>query len=155
MGKLIFPLILIGEWILFFNVFLLVLALNIINFVNVVYVDTAGEEPITITTSTASFIQTVLLVVGLCLVCFLYTKYFTGNGFYKRFKASAWGILFGLNSISCLGYLLMWYGFDGFDLHNTELILLLFIILVSVFLTIHIIKKARDSSIKHFTNAAD
>ncbi|WP_093277033.1 hypothetical protein [Psychrobacillus sp. OK032] len=145
MGKIIFPLIFIGEWILYFYVFLLVLALNIIYFVNVVYVDTAGEDPITITTSTASFIQTVLtvlLVVGLCIACFLYTKYFAGEGFYKRFKASAWGILFALNSIGSLGYLLMWYGFDGFDLRNTELILLLFIILVSVFLTIHIIKNS-------------
>lgn len=120
-----------------FYVFLLVLAFNIISFVNVIYVDTSGEEPITITTSTStsSFIQTVLLVVGLCVVCFLYTKYFAGNGFYKRFKASAWGILFALNLIGCLSYLLMWH---EFDFHNTDLILLLFIILVSVFLTIHI-----------------
>ena len=144
MKKLIFPLIFIGEWILFFYIFLLVLAFNIINFVNVLYVDTSGEEPNTITTSTSSFIQLVLLVLGLCVVCFLYTKYFAGNGFYKRFKASAWGILFALNSIGCLGYLLMWYGFDGFDLRNTELILLLFIILVSVFLTIHIITKSKN-----------
>jgi len=90
--KLIFPLIFIGEWILFFYVFLLVLAFNIISFVNFVYVDTE-EKPITITASTSSFIQTVLLVVGLCVVCFLYTKYFAGNGFYKRFKASAWNFI--------------------------------------------------------------
>ena len=141
MKKLIFPLIFIGEWILFFYVFLLVLVFHIISFVNFVYVDTSEEKPITITVSTLSFIQTVLLVVGLCVVCFLYTKYFAGNGFYKRFKASAWGILFTLNSIGCLGYFLMWY---GFDLHNTELILLLFTTIASVFLTIHILVQSKN-----------
>lgn len=144
MKKLISPIIFIGEWILFFYIFLLVLAFHIISFVNIVYVDMSWEEPITITTSTSSFIQTILLVVGLSVVCFLYTTYFAGNGLYKRFKASAWGILFVLNLMGCLGYLLMWYGFDGFDLHNTDLILLLVIILVSVFLTIHIIAKSKN-----------
>ncbi len=140
--KVIFPIIFIGEWILYYYVILLVLVFNMINFTNVLYVDMAWEQPITITTS---FIQLVLLVVSLSLVCFLYTKYFAGNGFYKRFKAFAWGTLFALNSLACLGYLLIWYGIDQFDLRNMELNLLLLIILASVFLTMQIITKLNQT----------
>lgn len=139
--KVIIPLIYVGEWILYFYVLLLVLSYNFINLANVIYVDTPGEVPITITTSISAFIQSLLLVIGLCAICFLYTKYFTGNGFFKLIKVYAWGILFALNSVSCFGYFLIWYGFDGFDMRNTELALLLLIILVSVTLTMHIITR--------------
>ena len=141
MKRLIFPLIFISEWILFFCVFLLVLAFNLINISNALFVDMSWEEPSIITASTASFIRLIALVFGLGIVCFLYTKHFTGEGLYKRIKSLAWGSLFAINSIGCFGYLLIWYKFNWFDLRNTELNLLLFIILVSVFLTIHISKK--------------
>lgn len=139
--KVIIPLIFVAEWILYFYVLLLVLAYNFINLANVLYVDTPGEVPITITTSTSVFIQSLLLVLSLCVICFLYTKYFTGKGFFKLFKAYAWAILFALNSVRSFGYFLIWYGVDGFDLRNTELILLLLIILASVTLTMHIVRK--------------
>lgn len=72
MKKLIFPILIIGEWILYFYVILLVLGFHLVNIANVIYVDTAGEEPILITTSISSFVQTGLLVSGLSVACFLY-----------------------------------------------------------------------------------
>ncbi|MGN7477979.1 hypothetical protein ACTHOQ_08980 [Solibacillus silvestris] len=144
MRRFFFPIIFIGEWILFFYVSLLILILTIINLANVIYVDMSWEEPITIISSTTAFIQLVLLVAGLSIVCFLYIKHFAGEGLYKRVKAAAWGILFSLNLVSCISYLLIWYRHNEFDIYNIELILLLFIILVSVFLMLHIIKKSNE-----------
>lgn len=135
MKKLIVPIFYIGEWILFCCILLMILAFNIMNMVNIIYVDTPGEVPLAATTSTTTFIQFVLLVLGLGFVCFLYIKYFAGDGLYKRFKAFAWGILYVLNLIACLGYLVIWYGFVGFDLRNTELVFLLCVIFVSIVLT--------------------
>ena len=142
MKKFVLPLIFISEWILFFTVSLLVLTFNMINFTNVLFVDMAWEEPVTVTTSTASFFQLVMLVIIGSFVCFMYTNYFTGTGIYKRLKAYAWGILFAVNALACLGYLLMWYDISEFTLRNTELNLLLLVLLVSVVLTMHIMTKS-------------
>ena len=139
--KFLYPIVFIGEWILFYYVILLVLVFNMSNFANVLFVDMAWEEPVTITTSTSSFFQLVLLVLSVGLVCFLYTNYFTGTGLYKRFKAYAWGILFALNSLACFGYLFIWYDINQFDLRNTELNLLLLILLASILLTLQIITR--------------
>lgn len=140
--KFLYPIVFIGEWILFFYVILLVLVFNTSNFANVLFVDMDWEEPITITTSTSSFFQLVLLVVSVGLVCFLYTNYFTGTGFYKRFKAYAWGILFAFNSLACFGYLFIWYDINEFDLRNTELNLLLLVLVASILLTIQIMTRS-------------
>lgn len=140
--KFVLPIVWISEWILFFTVILLVLTFNMTNFTNVLFVDLAWEEPITITTSTASFFQLVLLVIIVSFVCFMYTNYFTGTGIYKRFKAYAWGILFALNGLACFSYLLMWYDISQFNLRNTELNLLLLVLLASVLLTIQIITRS-------------
>ena len=141
--KFLYPIVFIGEWILFYYVILLVLVFNMSNFANVLFVDMEWEEPITITTSTSSssFFQLVLLVVSVGLVCFLYINYFTGTGFYERFKAYAWGIVFAFNSLACIGYLLISYDINQFDLRNTELNLLLLILLVSILLTMQIITR--------------
>lgn len=143
--KFLFPVVFISEWILFFTVSLLVLTFNMINFTNVLFVDMAWEEPVTVTTSTASFFQLVLLVIIVSFVCFMYTNYFTGTGMYKRFKAYAWGMLFALNGLACLGYLLMWYDVSHFNLRNMELNLLLLVLLASVVLTIHIMTRSSET----------
>ncbi|MFJ8236086.1 hypothetical protein ACIQ34_10105 [Ureibacillus sp. NPDC094379] len=141
MKKFIFPILIIGEWILYFYAILLVLGFHLVNVANVIYVETPGEEPILITTSISSFVQAGLLVLGLSVACFLYIKYFDEKGWYKRIKVLAWGMLFALNLIGCLGYLWIWYGFDGMDLRNTDFILLSLVIFVSLVLLIHMIRK--------------
>lgn len=143
--KFVLPLVLISEWMLFFTVSLLVLTFNMINFTNVLFVDMAWEEPVTITTSTASFFQLVLLVIIVSVVCFMYTNYFTGTGMYKRLKAYAWGILFAVNALACFGYLLMWYDISQFNLGNMELNLLLLVLLASVLLTIQIMTRSSET----------
>ena len=142
MKKFVLPIVLISEWILFFTVSLLVLTFNMIHFTNFLFVDMAWEEPVTVTTSTASFFQLVLLVIVVSIVCFMYTNYFTGTGMYKRFKAYAWGTLFAVNGLACIGYLLLWYDILQFDLRNMELNLLLIVLLASVLLTMHIITRS-------------
>ena len=143
--KFVLPIVLISEWIVFFTVSLLVLTFNMIHFTNVLFVDMAWEEPVTITTSTAAFFQLVLLVIIVSVVCFMYTNYFTGTGIYKRLKAYTWGILFAVNALACLGYLLMWYDISEFTLRNTELNLLLLVLLASVVLTMHIMTKSNKT----------
>ena len=145
MKKFVLPVVFISEWIVFFTVSLLVLTFNMSNFTNVLFVDMDWEEPVTVTTSTASFLQLVLLVIVVSIVCFVYTNYFTGTGIYKRFKAYAWGILFALNGLACLGYLLMWYDVSHFNLRNMELNLLLLVLLASVVLTIHIMTRSSET----------
>ena len=139
--KFLIPIVFVSEWILFYYVMLLVLVFNMSNFANVLFVDMDWEEPNTFTTSTSSFFQLVLLVVSVGVVCFLYINYFTGTGLYKRLKAYAWGILFAFNSLACIGYLFIWYDINQFDLRNTELNLLLLILLASVLLTMQIMTR--------------
>ena len=143
--KFLIPIVFISEWILFYYVMLLVLVFNMSNFANVLFVDMDWEEPNTFTTSTSSFFQLVLLVVSVGLVCFLYTNYFTGTGLYKRFKAYAWGTLFALNSLACIGYLLISYDINEFNLRNTELNLLLLVLVASILLTIHIMTRPSET----------
>jgi len=141
MKEFMFPILIIGEWIVYFYVILLVFGFHLINASNIIYVDTAGEEPILITTSISSFVQSGLLVLGLTVVCFLYIQYFTGEGRYKRIKVSAWGLLFVFNLIGIFGYLLVWYGFHGVDVRNTDFVLLVLIIFISLALTIQMKRK--------------
>lgn len=136
-----FPILIIGEWIVYFYVILLVFGFHLINVANVIYVDTAREEPILITTSISSFVQAGLLVLGVTVVCFLYIQYFIGKGRYRRIKVSAWGLLFAFNLIVSFGYLLVWYGFHGVDVRNTDFILLVLIIFISLALTIQMMRK--------------
>ena len=139
--KFMFPILIIGEWILYFYVILLGFGFHLINAANVIYVDTAGEVPIRMTTSISSFVQAGLLVLGLTVVCFLYIQYFIGKGRVKRIKVSAWGLLFVFNLIGIFGYLLVWYGFHGVDVRNTDFVLLVLIIFISLALTIQMKRK--------------
>ena len=139
MNKFLFPIVFIGEWVLFFYVSLLFLVFNIVHLANMMYVDMPWEEPATLVSSTTTFILSVLLILSLSIGCFCYIKYFAGEGLYKKFKASAWGILFSICLISSLGYLLAWYRNNV--IHSLDLILLIFVILVSLFFTLYIIKR--------------
>ncbi|MFJ8459025.1 hypothetical protein ACIQ57_07825 [Lysinibacillus xylanilyticus] len=133
--KLLLPMIYVAEWVLFFYVLLCVFVFNMIIFSNIIYTDMSWEEPITLT---SSFIKSSLIIVGMGLVCSFYIRYLTGNKAYKRFKEVICGILFGLNSLSCVICLSVVY---GFDLSNDDGILLLIVTLVSISLTMQIIMK--------------
>lgn len=135
MKKFLLPIIYVAEWILFFYVLLCVFVFNMINLSSIIYTDMPWEEPITLT---SSFIKSALIIVGIGLVCFFYIRYLTGNSAYKRFKEVIWGILFGLNSLSCVISLSIIY---RFDLINDEALLLLIVTLVSIALTMQIIMK--------------
>lgn len=135
MKKFLLPIIYVAEWILFFYVLLCVFVYNMINLSSIIYTDMTWEEPITLT---SSFIKSALIIVGIGLVCFFYIRYLTGNSAYKRFKEVIWGILFGLNSLSCVISLSIIY---RFDLINDEALLLLIVTLVSIALTMQIIMK--------------
>lgn len=135
MKKFLLPIIYVAEWILFFYVLLCVFVFNMINLSSIIYTDMTWEEPITLT---SSFIKSALIIVGIGLVCFFYIRYLTGNSAYKRFKEVIWGILFGLNSLSCVISLSIIY---RFDLINDEALLLLIVTLVSIALTMQIIMK--------------
>ncbi|ATP40774.1 hypothetical protein CSE16_12335 [Solibacillus sp. R5-41] len=135
LNKLLMPMIYVAEWVLFFYVLLCVFVFNMLNFSNIIYTDMSWEEPITLT---SSFIKSSLIIVGMGLVCFFYIRYLTGNRAYKIFKEVIWGILFGLNSLSCVICLSIIY---GFDLKNDEGILLLIVTLISIALTMQIIMK--------------
>lgn len=131
----------VAEWVLFFYIFLCIVALNIVNFGNVITVDMVWEEPITYT---SSFITSLMLVLGIGLICFFYIKFLTGNRAYKRFKEVVWGILFGLNTLSCVICGSIVYGLN--ILHTADGILLFITALISTFLTIQIVMKSQSES---------
>ena len=133
--KIAILMIYVAEWILFFYVFLFVFIFNWANLLNVITVDMPWEEPIALT---SSFSLSLLLVLGIGLVCSLYIKFLIGSRGYKRFKKIVWGSLFGLNGFSCLFYLLKVY---GAKLTSVDSFLLLIVAIISIALTIQVIKK--------------
>lgn len=134
MKKLILPVIYVAEWVLFFYVLLFIFTFNLIYFANIIYIDMPWEEPITLT---SSFINSLLVVLGVGLVCFFYIRYLPGNRAYKKFKAVIWGFLFGLNSLSCVILMIVVYRLDLY----VDGVLLLIVALVSIVLTIQISMK--------------
>ncbi|MFF5995151.1 hypothetical protein AAGS61_10385 [Lysinibacillus sp. KU-BSD001] len=137
--KIVFLMGCVSEWIVFGFVLLYVLTFNMVHLGNILFVDMSWEQPATVTSS--SFIQPILLVLGMGLVCFFYINYFDGEGLYKRFKEVIWGTLFGLNSLGCIVYFLMG---DGFTLPKNELIFLIVVTVVSVLLTMQIMTKPNN-----------
>lgn len=133
--KIIVPILYVAEWICFFYVAISILVLNLGNFTNIVAVDMPFEEPITLT---SSFVSSLSLVIAVALICFFYIKYLIGSKAYQEFKRVVWGILFGLNTISCVIYGSMVYGFDIFHANG---ILLSITALLSGLLTFQIITK--------------
>lgn len=133
--KLLLLMMYVAEWILFFYVLLCIFVFNMINFSNIIYTDMPWEEPISLT---SSFIKSLIIILGMGLVCSFYIRYLTGNTAYKRFKEVIWGILFGLNALSCVISLSVVY---GFDLSIRDGVLLVIATLVSISLTVQIIMK--------------
>ena len=134
--KIAVRMIYVAEWIFFLYVLLFVLIFNMMNLMNLITVDMPWEEPVTLTSSFSSL----LIVLGVSFICSLYIKFLIGNGnsSYKRFKKIVWGRLFGLNGISCLLYLLTFY---GFKLTSVDSFILLIVAIISIGLTIQVMKK--------------
>lgn len=97
--KLVVPIVYVAEWIFFLYVLLCIVVFNLVNLTNVIAVDMAWEEPINFT---ASFINAMIVVLGIGLICFFYIKFLAGSRAYKRFKEVVWGVLFGINTVSCV-----------------------------------------------------
>ena len=133
--KFIVPILYVAEWIFFFYVAICILVLNLGNFTNIVAVDMPLEEPITLT---SSFASSVSLLIGVALICSFYIKYLIGSKAYQEFKRVVWGVLFGLNTISCVICGSIVYGFDMFHVDG---ILLSITALLSGLLTLQIIVK--------------
>lgn len=133
--KILIPMIYVVEWVLFLYVLICVFTFNMIHFGNIIYVDMPWEEPMTLP---SSFTKSLLIILGIGVVCFFYIKYLFGNGAYKRFKLVIWGILFAVNALGSGLCLSMIY---GFNLNTTEAILLLIVTLVSAALTIQSVMK--------------
>lgn len=133
--KLVVPMVYVAEWVLFFYVFLCIVAFNMVNFTNVIAVDMAWEEPINLT---ASFVNSLMLVLGIGLICFFYIKFLAGNRAYKRFKEVVWAILFGMNTVSCVICGSIVYGFNFIHVDGMLLLITAF---VSALLTMQIIMK--------------
>lgn len=90
------------------------------------------------TNLTASFVNSLLRVLGIGLICFLYIKFLAGNRAYKRFKEVVWGVLFAINTVSCVICGSIVYGFNFI---HADGMLLLITAFVSALLTIQIIMK--------------
>lgn len=133
--KLVVPIVYVAEWILFLYVLLCIVVFNLVNLTNVIAVDMAWEEPINFT---ASFINSMIVVLGIGLICFFYIKFLAGSRAYKRFKEVVWGVLFGINTVSCVICGSIVYGFNFI---HADGIILLTIAFVSALLTMQIIMK--------------
>ena len=114
----------------FFYMFLLIASFNLVNFTNVIAVDMPWEEPITLT---SSFVTSLIIVLGVGLLCAVYLQFLVGSRVYKRLKRTIWGILFGFNAISCIVCTSIVY---KFDLFHADAILLIIAALMSAFLTL-------------------
>ncbi|MED4014615.1 hypothetical protein [Sutcliffiella cohnii] len=136
MKKILRPVIFVGEWVLFYYVLLHILVFNMIFFANMIFTDAPWEEPIIL-----PLVDSLLYIVGIGIVCFLYIKYLVGNVFYRKLKEVVWALLFGINLLSCILWFSMSY---PFNLTNNDRILLIASILVSAILTIQIVLKFRN-----------
>ncbi|AHN24018.1 hypothetical protein [Lysinibacillus varians] len=133
--KLVVPIVYVAEWIFFLYVLLCIVVFNLVNLTNVIAVDMAWEEPINFT---ASFINSMIVVLGIGLICFFYIKFLAGSRAYKRFKEVVWGVLFGINTVSCVICGSIVYGFNFI---HADGIILLTTAFISALLTMQIIMK--------------
>ncbi|WP_273123064.1 hypothetical protein ACNRWW_18075 [Metabacillus sp. HB246100] len=81
LNKSLSAFIFIGEWIGFLSILLLVFIINLIYFTNIVFIDMTWEEP-----TTLPFINSILLVLCIGIICFFYIKNLAGNRTYKKLK---------------------------------------------------------------------
>ena len=143
MKKLIYPIIHVSEWVLFFVVLLLFFLFNMMNLFNLIYIDMPWEEPISLT---SSLLKSVLLVVGIGFVSWLYIRNVTGSIVYNMIKQIFWGVLFGLNTLSSVFWLLISF---PTNVAVDDRILRLLITLICITLTIQIILLFRNQMKKN------
>lgn len=138
MKKLLRPVLYVSEWVLFLYVLIFIFVFNMSYFANMIIIDTPWEKP-----TMLPFTATLLFIVAIGLICFLYSKYLIGNKLYKKIKVLLWGLLYVSNLVGCL----LWFGISyNFGLSNQERILLIIAIIVSTILIIQIaIKSIRRS----------
>lgn len=132
MKKIAYPIINISELVLFLYVLLLLFVFNMTYYANTLLSDIPTEEPIPL-----PFSITLLSILGLGLICSLNFKYLIGNGLYRKVKKFIWSFLFSANLLSCILWLILSY---PIGLSNSEQILLIVVILVSVILIVQIRK---------------
>lgn len=135
--KLIFPVFYIAEWVFFLYVLLFILIFNLFNYVNFLLVDMPWEERVPLTSSTTKSLL-IILVIG--LICFIYIRYLAGHRVYRKVKAAIWGVVFSINSLSCIFLFIISMNFE-FDLYKGEQIILLVAACISIVLTIQVIMK--------------
>ncbi len=138
MKKFITPLLYVSEWFVFFYVFLMVSLFNLMYLSNMLFVDMPWEEQTTLSTSMS---KSILMVVGVGIICFCYIHFLNGYSVYKTIRELIWGILFGLNILSCT----LWFGISySFEMSDGERLILLVAILVSCGLTLKVMKEFRN-----------
>lgn len=143
MRKIIYPLIYISEWLLFSAVLLFFFLFNMVNLFNLIYIDMAWEEPISLTTS---LMKSLLIVVGVGFVICLYIRNLTGNKVCNMIRQILWGALFGLNTLSSVFWLLISF---ATKVSVDDRILQLIISLICLALTIQIILLFRNQMKKN------
>lgn len=135
--KIITPFLYVSEWIVFFYVFLVVSLFNLMYLSNMLFVDMPWEERMTLSSSLS---KSILMVVGVGIICFCYIHFLKGYSLYKTIRKLIWGILFVLNVLFCM----LWFGMSySFDLSNGERIILLSAIVVSGGLAFKVIREFR------------
>ena len=130
--KILFPLMVISESVLFFFVLLLILLYNLTNLFNLIYVDMPYEEPVSLVPTLSN---PLFIVLGLGLIIFIYIRFVIGNQVYEYIKKVIWGGLLGLNLLWCI----FWLFVGGFNYSKNDWILLIVITLFSFILLIQII----------------
>lgn len=138
MRKIFYPVIYVGEWILFFAVLLFFFLFNLMNLFNLIYIDMPWEEPITLT---SSYMKSLLLVVGAGIVIYLYIRYLNSSKVYNMLRQILWGVLFGLNTLSSIFWLFISF---ASKMSVDDRILRLIISLICITLTIQIILLFRN-----------
>ncbi|WP_217627933.1 hypothetical protein [Bacillus solimangrovi] len=84
--------------------------------------------------------ESLIFILGIGILCFIYIKYLVGSALYKKIKEVVWGTLFVSNFLSSI----FWFSISYSFLSNQERILLMISILVSASLTIQIVLKYRN-----------
>ncbi|APH03721.1 hypothetical protein A9C19_02510 [Bacillus weihaiensis] len=120
----------------FLSILLLVFSINLIYFTNIVFIDMPWKE-----LTTLPFINSILLVLCIGIICFFYIKNLTGNRTYKKIKEAILGTLFGVNTLSCV----LWLSLSYSHIPSDSFILLISVIFVSAALTVQVTRRSQKN----------